>query len=199
MYSFVQRNAAAGNAVTLASVGAGHAVVVFSAAYGAAFPTCTVSDGTNTLIKTPFSPSKSLNSPSRAWCIAYITNESAGSKTFTVTWGGFGITTRATFAHEYAYTGTPAFDAEVYFSAASSATPITMPSLTPVRAGQLLIFAASPTGSITAANSPWTAGGASAVGMIDGYIASSSAGVTAANFTDTTNPDEWYSFIVAFK
>lgn len=197
-WTFIGRTTSTNNIVTRTVLGSS-LIVMHTMAYNTAAATCSVSDGSLTLANTPKSPSQDNSSLHRWICIAYIWNQSAGSKTYTATWGGSGVTIYSSFLEEYTFTGNqPTFDVDVAASAIAQPVPITIPSITPSTPGELLTASVFIAGSSSTPGGPWTSPGAFVLGNNDEYILSCASGPTAVNFADTLNPDTWVSMAAAF-
>ena len=201
IYTSATQCSAVNSTSTTCTIASGHLVAVIASAYNSAVPTCSFSDGTNTLTNTTHSPVLDTTSD-RTLCIGYKLAETScvAGCTFSVTWGGGGVTTYSISVWDVAYTGTASFAADADGSASSpTATPVTTPSVG-TASGQFLLASLFPAGTISTQTQggPWVYSSVY-FGQVDSYILSSASGSVAVNFVDGSNPDTWASLGAAWK
>lgn len=158
--------------------------------------TCSVSG------MTVSSGSTGHSSGTETTCLAYVFSASAGSQTFTVTWGS--VTANTTTITEFSCSpacSSVTFDKDAFGTqtGTTSATPVNTPSITPTNTGELLFGFDYTAGSSTNCGGSWTNTGTAISGAQSCYILSSASGATAINIADGTSPDSWSAGIGAFR
>lgn len=133
---------------------------------------------------------------------AYFLASPGGDTTYTATWAGTQTFGANISAAEFTYYGTAAFDKDAQQNQIllTQPTPVTVPTITPAAAEELLVgfylLANTPVGALN----PWTNLQGIADGSLTGaYILNSTNSSTAANWGDNTTPDSFISMIAAFS